>query len=328
MGLKMAQKKYDVERNVTVFDIGCRFGIHPSWKGLKHAEYMKYFAFDVDANEIKRLKKKYSDYSNYTPINCGFSNKEQDAEMNILAHHGQSSFFPPELKSVWFNSHRIDDAKIESKKTYKLTTLDKYCSQRNLYPDFLKIDTEGYDYRIIEGGRTILSSVLAIRCEVHFHQVFKGAEIFSDISSMLLSHGYQLANLDYDGRGIPNSYFCPNLNKYGIISGGEAVFIKSIHTIKELTIYQKIKLILFCFFNNLEDLALNLLFDVISEITIEMRGDAIWLEIKRQYCLAARQLLYAPGDLYNKAMQDYMTIFKEEFPDKHRFHESDSLNPA
>ena len=50
---KMINKNQKIQKNdineniITVFDIGCRFGIHPSWSKLKKKEFLKYYAFDV-----------------------------------------------------------------------------------------------------------------------------------------------------------------------------------------------------------------------------------------------------------------------------------------
>lgn len=325
----MIQNNLEVVNNfINVFDIGCRFGIHPSWSQLKKKEFLKYYAFDIDEIEIMRLKLKYKDFSNYIAINRGFSHSEEIVKLNILAHHGQSSFFRPNMSSDWFQNHRSSDGVIESTKIYELTTLDNFCNIENIYPDFLKIDTEGYDYRIIKGGKIILESVIAIRCEVQFQEVFEKAETFADIYALLSQSGFQLANLDYDGRGVPKSYFCPNLSKYGVMVGSEAVFIRNYNFLKSLPVNKKIIAILFCFLNNLEDTAYQILIEMSENEKNKINQDPIWNEIKRQYCLCARKFLYFPGDNYIKATKDFTMIFDSKFPERHEFYESNYLNPA
>jgi len=323
----MRNPSLNLDSSITVFDIGCRFGIHPSWRPIKSAPFLRYFAFDVDEDEISRLSKKYRDYPNYKAIHLGFSNKEERVGLNRLAHHGQSSFLRPNLQSIWFGMHRRSDAFIENTLFYSLTTLDRFCAEREYLPDFLKIDAEGYDFRILQGGTSILSSVLAIRCEVHFHQAFEDAETFSDIYRLLLLNGFQLANLDYDGRGVPTSYFCPSEKRYGFITGGEAVFLKNNYEIRALPTVSKLKVILFCFFNFLEDFAHLLLLEIDESERRKLSGNEIWLEIKRQYCLSARKMLYSPSGSYDRAKNDFLEIFGEIFPDKHNFLESEFLNP-
>ena len=44
---------------------------------------------------------------------------------------------------------------------------------------------------------------------------------------MLSENGFRLANLDYEGSGVQQSYFVPHHRKYGILTGTEAVFLRS-----------------------------------------------------------------------------------------------------
>jgi len=228
---------------------------------------------------------------------------------------------------LWFGTHRVSDSTVEQTAECRLITLDTYCSHHNVSPDFLKIDTEGSDFKIIKGATQVLKSVLAIRCEVHFQEVYKQAPLFDDIFGYLISNRFQLANLDYDGRGTPSSYFCPNPNKFGFISGVEAVFIRRHEEIELFSVAKKKKLILFCFLNNLEDLAHSILSTIDFKTRSNLSNDLIWIEIKREFCLSARKLLYAPGDSYLRAIDDYSRFFGENFPERHEFFESEFLNP-
>jgi FkbM family methyltransferase len=313
--------------NITVFDIGCRFGIHPTWTPLKSAEWFRYYAFDVDDLEIDRLRQKYCNFKNYYPIHIGFSDAEESAELNVLSHHGQSSFFKPKLNSIWFSQSRPYDGKIEKTKKCTLTTLDKFVSESTLNVDFLKIDTEGYDFRILKGAEKVLETALAVRCEVHFTQVFDGAESFSTLHDYMTNNGFELGNIDYDGRGLPLSYFCPNPKRYGFLSGTEAVYIKNSTSVENLPVNQRIKLVLFGFFNNLEDFSHRLLLEMAEDDRKLVSDSKIWTEIERQYCLSARKLMYLPGDFYTRAVKDFQKVFSKNFPERHTFFESDFLNP-
>jgi FkbM family methyltransferase len=311
---------------IIVFDIGCRFGIHPTWKALKHSPFLDYYAFDPDPVECNRLRSKYSAFNNYKVFDLGFSDKEEKLELNFLSHKGQSSFLEPNPESLWFSEHRKSDSLIESKLECNLTTLNIFCEENSVTPNFLKIDTEGFDYKVLSGGARILDNVLAIRCEVAFESTFKNSATFDLTYRLLTNAGFSLANIDYDGRGVPNSYFCPDQSRYGMYCGGEALFIKQISKLDSLAGSDKLKIILFCFFNNLQDLSFRLLMGLENR-EIYYSSD-IWIEIKRQFCHAARKFLYMPGDHYKKVMRDYKYIFAEDFPDKHEFFQSNFLNPA
>lgn len=324
---------------ITVFDIGARFGVHPSWQELFKKNLINYHAFEIDPIECSRLKNKYINFSNYYIHNQGFSDVNETVELNELAHKGQSSFLQPNLKSMWFGTQRKQDSKMNEKKIHKLTTLDQYCNQNNIFPDFLKIDTEGYDFKILHGiinknkklagvRSGILEGVLAIRCEVYFEEVFVNVPLFDKIFGFLVDHNFRLANLQYSGAGLPQSYFCPNPNMYGLISGCEAIFISNFEKIELLTTLNKKKLALFCFFNNLEDVSHSILYNLAITRQEKLVNDDLWLELKRQYALNIKKMSYMPGESFQKAKTDFQLIFKEEYPDQHYFYENEFLNPA
>ena len=317
---------------ITVFDIGARYGIHETWSSLFKRNQIEYFAFEIDAEESNRLKKKYSNFPNYKIFQMGFSDKSEEIALNVLSHKGQSSFLEPNLDSKWFGSHRKNESEVVAKLNYKLSTLFEFAHQQNLVPDFLKIDTEGYDLKVLHGSigkgtkaNKLIDGILAISCEVYFEKVFENTPLFGEIFEFLNKCGFTLANLKYDGRGIPASYFCPNPGKYGFISGCEAVFIKNSTT---MTLQEKIKLVLFCFYNQLEDYSNSLLIGLGNRDRILAQENNLWPEVKYIYALSVKKLMYIPGDSFEKAKIDYQLIFNEEFPEMHHFYESDWFNPA
>ena len=196
----------------------------------------------------------------------------------------------------------------------------------------MKIDTEGFDLKILKGSiesnrplsGSILEKVLAISCEVYFEEVFQNAPSFGEINSFLLGHGFKLANLAYNGQGIPTSYFCPNPNYFGFISGGEATYVKSF---KNLDTLNKLKLALFSFSNRLEDYA-HLILNSLTQSEINPHlGTDNWHELKREFALCTKKLMYLPGDQFQRAKIDYEKIFQSKFPEMHHFYEDDELNP-
>ena len=105
--------------------------------------------------------------------------------------------------------------------------IDSLINQNQQMPRFIKTDTEGYDYFVIRGFGKYLKNVHAVRTEIHFQEVFKESPKFTDLFSLLSENGFRLANLDYEGSGVQQSYFVPNKRNYGICTGTEGVFIRS-----------------------------------------------------------------------------------------------------
>ena len=73
------------------------------------------------------------------------------------------------------------------------------------------------------GAEKQFENIIGIRCEADFEQVYFGEKTFENIHSLLLEYKYFLLNIDYFGRGQPQSYF-----SWG---GGMELFQEQMHVI-------------------------------------------------------------------------------------------------
>lgn len=80
-----------------------------------------------------------------------------------------------------------------------MSTLDTFVDKHGIgNVDFVKLDTQGSKYGIINGGeKTISSSVLGAELEVHFNQLYEGQGIFHQVDSAMRSHNFYLVDLRY-----------------------------------------------------------------------------------------------------------------------------------
>ncbi len=70
--------------------------------------------------------------------------------------------------------------------------------------DYLKLDVQGAEAKVLAGARTCLNSVLAVHTEVEFVPVYEGQPLFGDIDAILRSRGFMLHRLlNPEGRGAP-----------------------------------------------------------------------------------------------------------------------------
>jgi FkbM family methyltransferase len=82
--------------------------------------------------------------------------------------------------------------------TVAITTLDDFCGERTiLHVDVLKIDSQGYDLRILQGARKYLAArrISFIVVEMLFAPLYAGQAHFHEIYGFLTGFGYQLVGL-------------------------------------------------------------------------------------------------------------------------------------
>jgi methyltransferase, FkbM family len=80
---------------------------------------------------------------------------------------------------------------------FDLTTVDLYCSSSNIKPDFLKIDVDGYELRVLKGAvRTISERRPPILFELAFHPSLIGDNC-EEMCKLIFDLGYVVVTMDY-----------------------------------------------------------------------------------------------------------------------------------
>jgi len=79
--------------------------------------------------------------------------------------------------------------------TVPLTTVDDYCASRNLHPDLIKIDVEGFELQVLRGAATTLAAhTPSVICEITPQRDDPQA-----IIDLVSGHGYTPYAIDDDG---------------------------------------------------------------------------------------------------------------------------------
>lgn len=282
-----------------VVDVGARYGMHPSWLGFSGE--LLYLAFEPDREEAERLRQN-NKQPGFEVIETALGKKEEEREFYITKHRGYCSFYKPDINSEWFKKYRPGEGEIESIVSLKTCSLDTVAITREIKIDFLKIDTEGSELDILQGADKELEfNVLGIRCEVHFQACYENQPLFPAIHNNLLEKDFFLLNFDYFGRGLPVSPLFGNPNpllpdnqRYGILIGTDAVFLKKYEKIcdhymnlkeQEELAYSTLKYSYFCFLNNAPDLAIDTLLKFIetknTNFNEEVKGSILYKSLMR-----------------------------------------------
>ncbi len=110
---------------------------------------------------------------------------------DVGAHHGKVT---KQLK--WLSP----DAVIHAFEPFKVgtTTLDAYAASKGISQiDFIKIDTQGNTFEVLEGAQQLLGrkSIKWIYAEAEFIEIYKGEKRFSEIEIFLRRYDYQSMKL-------------------------------------------------------------------------------------------------------------------------------------
>jgi FkbM family methyltransferase len=133
----------------TVIDAGANIGIF-AIKVSHDFPHAKIYSFEPSRETFAVLRDNTKPYPNVVSVNQGLGDSESEKAMS---RHVTSSV-----------GSRMDDSAMgklprnAAPETVSITTLDAYAAKENLQVDFVKIDTEGYEAKILVGATETIRS--------------------------------------------------------------------------------------------------------------------------------------------------------------------------
>lgn len=320
-----------------VLDAGGRYGLHPTWKPFKGE--LNYFLFELDGQEARRLAEKYRDRADeIIVVNKALSDRDEDITVSYFRNRAMTSTVTRNPISALFQTERLSEVDITGTEVISATSIDKFCQQNRLAADFLKLDTEGTEYKILEGAKLQLQDNLwGVRSEVAFDYIFEGMPLFGEINQLMLDNDFFLLNIDYTGQGDYQNDFVKVDGRYGILTSSDAVWLKRIPylfdkvrgvstTIEE----QVLKYAAFCFNNNAPDVATKVLLEGVQAHSLDyntLRGTRLFSFVN----IATQKLFYSlkwqPGQTLVSHQETYQRMFGLPMKTVNEFMESLELNP-
>jgi len=171
---------------MNVFHVGARGNPVRGW-----GKEVTVIGFDADCNEADRLQKKYPNHKFFGET---LGSDDGIHDLFITESPACTSLLEP-LPRNWEFAGRKGRAKVIKIEGVKTRTLDSWCKEHEIYPDFLKIDVQGYELNILQGYKDI-NRVAGIETEVFFHYLYLGQDLFYKTYRYLEQRGFGLYKLD------------------------------------------------------------------------------------------------------------------------------------
>jgi FkbM family methyltransferase len=129
---------------------------------------------------------------------CGFALGHEDTRMNlnVMEVDTFSSFLAPDHRSVAQFSHENVVAHVQTALVRRLDavlpTLRERFGFENLY---LKMDTQGYDLRVIEGAGDELRNIRALQTELALKRLYRDMPGYEDVLPVLAASGFDISSV-------------------------------------------------------------------------------------------------------------------------------------
>ncbi len=170
-------------RRLVLYDIGARGGLQRPWSPMKELVYA--VGFEPDPEEAARLQSQIAS-DDGTVLPHALWRTAENLKLNLTRNPGCSSLFVPNhafLKQF----PESDRYKVEREIELKTTTLEELALNRQVPPpDVLKVDTQGAELAILEGGKGLLSThLVGLETEVEFAPIYIDQPLFGDVDAFI-----------------------------------------------------------------------------------------------------------------------------------------------
>lgn len=167
---------------MNVFHIGARGNPIRGW-----GKDVQIIGFEADYKEAKRLQEVYPDHKFFHAIigeDCEFHS------LYITKKPECTSILKP-MPENWVQYGRASRAEVLEVKDIQTQSLDCWCSINEIYPDFIKIDIQGYELKALR-GYSHLEYVAGIETEVYFSNLYHDQDLFFKTYEYLNDKGFEL----------------------------------------------------------------------------------------------------------------------------------------
>ena len=185
------------EFQMLIYHGGGRGGIHKSFTNFPFK--LKYVSFEPGDEEIE-LNTNFSSSHLFEVIHVKEAlgrNHNVQKNLKIYNQKDLSSMF--DINHKVSNRYKYQNITLESEVMIPVTTIDAHSKLSNDQVDFIVLDTQGSELDILMGANATLKTVLGIRVEINFIDLYPNSPLFFEVCQFLYSKGFYLIRLERPG---------------------------------------------------------------------------------------------------------------------------------
>ena len=204
----------------------------PVYDPLMEEGLSNLIGFEPSPEMYEKLKDLESDNAHYLPYALGDGTEQT---LKVCRAPGMTSLLEPDMELLT-HFHGFDDWAIVEERlpiqTYRLDDIEEISDI-----DFIKIDTQGAEYQIIEAGQKKITNAVAMHVELSFKPIYHGEKSFAEVDLLMNKLGFSLHTMAQINRRA----FRPMIFNNSIFDGlhhilqVDALYIKDFKNMGELS---------------------------------------------------------------------------------------------
>ncbi|MBB2899674.1 FkbM family methyltransferase [Kineococcus radiotolerans] len=173
-------------RLTAVVDIGANpIDGDPPYRAMLDARLCTVLGFEPQAEARQRLNAAKGPHETYLADAVGDG---EEHLLHVTAASGMTSLFHPDPSRLKLFNGFPGFGEVTGTVPVQTTRLDDVEELRAM--DFLKIDVQGAELMVFQGGHQVLAEAVAVQTEVSFVPLYEGQPTFGDIDQELRAQGF------------------------------------------------------------------------------------------------------------------------------------------
>ena len=199
--LDLLFKSLSSERRMRIVDVGANPLSTPPYADLLARRGCEVIGFEPHAAAFEELQNIKGDLETYLPHAVGDGS---DEVLNIYRESGLTSIFKPYEGALSYLGRSRRNIELLEESYLKTVRLDDLPSVPNF--DVLKIDAQGAELKVFQGGTSKLAGAMVVISEVRFYQLYEHEPMFGKVDEELRKLGFQLHKFLFTkSKVVPNS---------------------------------------------------------------------------------------------------------------------------
>ncbi len=186
-----------------VLDVGADIGLYGH--AVRHNGFSgRIVSFEPRKRGFEHLKKWSSKDPLWDAENYALGDFDGESEINVSENQVSSSLLDLSKKSVEI----VPETQYIEKETIKVHKLDTVIN--NFYKNgdkvYLKVDTQGFEKKIMNGSLNSLNKLEAIQLELSIDPLYKEVDSLRDMLNFMDGLGFKLASFEYGWHDISSGH--------------------------------------------------------------------------------------------------------------------------
>jgi FkbM family methyltransferase len=176
-----------------VVDVGASDGEYAT--SLRRLGYRgEIVSFEPLPDVARRLRARHAGDARWRSYELALGSDSGFAELNVAGNSSSSSF----LSMLPSHVEYAPESTNVGAATVALKTLDELAGDviGGAQRPFLKIDTQGYEGRVLDGARTSIGRFVGVQVELSIIPLYEGAPLATEMIDRLQSEGLTLASIE------------------------------------------------------------------------------------------------------------------------------------